>query len=67
MLVLHPTIALDIATRRLYYFLLSDTFKQKLYVPCLQRRDEGAKIVHPRVSLLPLSIPAAADGRVHGP
>ena len=67
MLVLHPTIALDIATRHLYYLLLSDTFKRKLYVPRLQRRNEGAKIVQPGVSLLPLSIPAAADGRVYGP
>ena len=67
MLVLHPTIALDIATRNLYYFLLSDTFKRKLYVPRLKRHDEGAKIFIPGVSLLPLSIPAVADGRVHGP
>ena len=35
MLVLGQTIALGIATRCLYYFLLSDSFKWKLHVPHL--------------------------------
>ena len=53
---------LDVCT-----IFFSDTFKQKLHVPCIQGGHQSTKIIGSGSSLLPMSIFEASNGGIYGP